>query len=303
MAVKEIKPAAERPGPEPVPQPGDKVNYVAPNAKRNIKLVEVVSVPEEHDGRQVVVNLDGAPDKDGNVPTVKKAVAFRDGDPVGGTWHWPKKAASLILVFLAMAFTFKLRAAIPSYKTLSDGGNAASPASVYFPANPTAQARIVSLFYTSDTNNGTLGFSSGVTAYTQMATNAASSSVTNLVNTTNGLTVGSLLILENGGIPYSNTLSSYGTYVTGTNTFGQTTSQAFIVLGSGGWGVALTNALENIYQMGAISTIQVGSQSNAINGDAIFVGNFGRPVLVTLGPTLVTNRLSSVSAHYDSQGN
>jgi len=304
MAKIKTKLTPAKPGPDPVPKPGDKINLVLA-ARQETVLLPVVSVPDVHAGRQVIVEVDGRPDKDGQVKKTKLAVPFRapeeDAALVGLTWHWPAKAA-LILALLALAFGLTAQAAMPTYRTLSDGGNAASPAVVYFPANPNAQVRVVGVWYTSDTNNGTLGFSTGVTAYTQTSTNATSASVTNLVNSTNGLVAGSLLLLDNNGNACTNTLTSYGTYVTGTNTFGQVTNQAFIVLGTGGWNQALTNAQENIYQMGAISTIQVGSQSNAINGEAIFVGNYGRPVVVTLGPTLVTNRLSSVSAHYDQIG-
>jgi hypothetical protein len=36
-------------------------------------------------------------------------------------------------------------------------------------------------------------------------------------------------------------------------------------------------------------------------GEAIYVGNYGRLVKVTISPALTTNQLGSVTAHYDSQ--
>jgi hypothetical protein len=53
--------------------------------------------------------------------------------------------------------------------------------------------------------------------------------------------------------------------------------------------------------MGSASTIPTLSTTNALNGEAIYVGNYGRPVLVTMSPASVSNRLNAVSAHYDSQ--
>ena len=301
MAKEKIESKPARPAPEPAPKIGDKVNFVVPHTKKIIPL-EVLSVPADLDGRQVIVNLDGPPGKDGKVTAQRLAVPFRDANPpVGGTWHWPAKVAALLLAIL-LGLTAQVQAAIPTYRTVSAVGNATAPAQVYFPANTNAQARVVSVWYASDTNTAALQFSTGGTAYTQVATNAASTSITNLINTTNGLQAGSVMLLEWNGNPYTNTLVSYGSYITGTNTFGQTLYQPFMVLGSGGWGVALTNAWQNIYEMSSISSLPVGANTNAINGDAIYVGNYGRPVWLQLSSALKTNQIPAASAHYDQLG-
>ena len=191
-------------------------------------------------------------------------------------------------------------ATLPTFRTFSGYGNATTPAQIIMPADPNSQIRIVSLYYTSDTNNGAISFSTGAGAYYQANTNASTSSITNWVNTTNGLVATSTMVLQQNGLTYTNALVSFGTFITGTNTFGVVTNQAFMVLGTGGWG---TNALvgADIYQMGSTSTIYVGAGTNALNGDAIYVGNYGRPVIATLGPALSTNRIPSLSTHYDSQ--
>lgn len=202
------------------------------------------------------------------------------------------KILSAVAALGLCAFAFNAPAVLPTYKTFSAAGTAAAPATIIFPDDPNSQIRIVTIYAQSDTNNAQLQFTTGGTAIWQTATNAGASAVTNLVNSTNGLVPGSVLVLNHGGTMYSATLSSFNQNATngnGTN----------IVLNSGGWGVA-TSAGDNIYQMSATNTINVGNTTNSQNGDAIYVGNYGRPVMLRLTPALVTNALPAASAHYDS---
>jgi Phage capsid family len=130
----------------------------------------------------------------------------------------------------------------------------------------------------------------------------AAPSVTNAINSTNGLAASATLILEHGGVPYTATVSSYGNTGASTLNGGQTgsaTNVNYVVLGSGGWGVA-ANVGDNIYLMGTATTIPIPISTNVIAGDAVFVGNYGRPVTVSLSTATTTNTLYSVSAHYDS---
>lgn len=209
-----------------------------------------------------------------------------------------KKLFLLAIGLASVCLTAK--AVLPTFRTFSGYGNATTPAQIIMPADPNSQIRIVSLYYTSDTNIAGISFSTGVGAYYQANTNALTSSITNWVNTTNGLVPTSTLVLQQNGQTYTNALVSFGSFITGTNSFGVVTNQAFVVLGTGGWG---TNALvgADIFQMGSASTIYVGAGTNALNGDAIYVGNYGRPVIATLSPALSTNRIPSLSTHYDSQ--
>lgn len=202
------------------------------------------------------------------------------------------------LGFYAVAFTSLAFGALAAsnLQTFSGYGNASTPASIIIPAIPTAQTSIISVWYTSDTNNATISFSGGAGAYYQTATNALSSSITNIVNSTNGLLATSTMVLQHAGTCYSSTLTSYGNYAI-TNA-GVITWQPFLVLASGGWGVN-SSVNDDVYQMAAPQVIYTGAGTNALNGVAIFVANQGRPVIVSTSTPFTTNRLSSVTAQYN----
>ena len=206
-----------------------------------------------------------------------------------------KNKILIILAAASLAITPAVMASSPTFKSFSGAGNAASPTTVIVPADPASQFRLLSLNYASDTNNGALTFSTGSGAYYEMVTNATTGSggataVTNNINTTNGLVGGSGMVLQTAAnVCYSSTLSSWG----GTN------GAYFIVLASGGWGIsAAANA--DIYQMSAAtSPYVVGNSTNWLNGEAIYVGNQGRPVMVKLSPALATNQIISATGRYE----
>ena len=134
-----------------------------------------------------------------------------------------------------------------------------------------------------------LSFSGGSVAYTIVETNQATSSVTNKINSTNGLAASAVLLLNRGGTYYAASVSSWNS-TTNSGFYGGTN----VVLASGGWGVA-TSVGDPVYLMDTAVTIPIGATTNAINGEAIYVGALpGRPVRVVLTPALVTNRLNSV---------
>ena len=183
-------------------------------------------------------------------------------------------------------------------QSFSGVGNNALPAVVIIPAIPTAQTSIVSVWYTSDTNTGTINFSTGVGAYYTTVTNALSSSITKWVSSTNGLLANSVMVLQHAGSCYTNSLVSYGNY-SGTNgATGTVTNACFMVLGTGGFGVSST-VFDDVFQMSSESSIYVGAGTNALNGVAVYVGNQGRPVMVRMSVASLTNRLSSVIAQYN----
>jgi hypothetical protein len=185
-------------------------------------------------------------------------------------------------------------ASSPIYKTMSKNGNAATPAQVIFPADPGSQIRIVNVNFATDTNNSTLSFSGGATAFFITITNALSSSVTNNINTTNGLTPSSVLVLQHAGVCYAATLASWNSSTNNQGVGGGTN----VVLASGGWAVS-TSVGDNVYQMDTVVSIPATATA-AVNGDAIYVATLpGRPVLIKLSPALVTNQINSVTAHYD----
>jgi len=201
----------------------------------------------------------------------------------------------LITAVVGLAVAVAAFAALPTFKTVSGYGNATTGATVYFPADPNSQVRIVNVNYASDSNTAALNFASGTTPFYVTATNVATSSVTNQINSTNGLTAGGVLVLQHNGTCYSSTISTWN-QTTNSGPYGGTN----VVLASGGWGVA-TSVYDEVELMSAARPIPVGATTNAINGDAIFVGNYGRIVSLQLTPALVTNRIYTASAHYDSQ--
>lgn len=204
-----------------------------------------------------------------------------------------KKTFSLLAVGLFAAVT--ALANLPTYKTVNGFGNGTAGAIAYLPADPNSQIRVIYVSYGSDTNKAALNFTTGTTAYWQTATNVASSSVTNQINSTNGLSANATLILEHGGVPYTATVSSWNSS-TNAGTAGGTN----VVLSSGGWGVNVSVG-DNIYLMSSATALPIGQGTNQLAGDAIFVGNYGRPVQAQLTPANLSNSLYSVSAHYDSQ--
>jgi hypothetical protein len=221
----------------------------------------------------------------------------------------------------ALALTQSALATLPTYGTASGYGNTSSNASVVIPANPNGQVRIVTVYYTSDNAAGGMNFSTGVTSYGEDFTNTSATSLTNYVGSTNGLTVGSVVLLQHNGQCLTNVLVSYGNtgtagwtnangiVLTNLNTtygyLGQgyagypATNVSYIVTGSGGFGI-LPSIGDNIWQMSAPTTVLVGIGTNEMSGDDVYSGNYGCPVAVWLGPVTATNRLSTVSWHYDS---
>ena len=192
------------------------------------------------------------------------------------------------LLFLATALAALTVSASAQYVTKSAGGNASSGAAVNFISNPSSQINLVNLLYQSDTNNGALQFSTGVNVYNVAVTNAATTSVTNQLTSTNGLLASAVVLLEHLGAVYPATISSYGS---------NSSQGAFIVLGSGGFGV-FSSVNDKVHQMGTATSFTVGAATNTLAGVAVFSGNQGRPVRVVLTPANVTNRLINVTANY-----
>jgi len=203
------------------------------------------------------------------------------------------------------AVTFAVCATLPTYKTVSAYGMANTNAYANFPADPNSQIRIIYVNYGSDSNTASIGFMTGTTAYQITQTNGATSSVTNLINSTNGLsasTGANVLVLQHGGSLYQATIASWnaGTNFVASSTNAYASGGTNVVLATGGWGVA-TSIGDDVYLMSSLTSWPVGVGTNVISGDAVYVGNYGRPVIVQLGLALATNKLYSVSAHYDSQ--
>jgi hypothetical protein len=305
--------------PDPEIEAGDTVNYVEPTTCKVTKT-KVVSVPEEHKGRSVIIEVSTtAKNKDGDevVTSQKVAVPYRPKEKLAGnTWH---HAMIALLMALALSLQLSAFAAIPTYHTISAYGNNTLPATAIFPADPNSQIRVVTINYSSDNAAAVLNLSSGTTAYSLMYTNPTASWTTNVIMSTNGLSANAGLFLQHAGAVYTNTASSwantgtniltiagvtisnsvttYGVYGTGPAGFPATNLN--YVITSFGWGV-YPSVSDEIYLQGPITSISVGMGTNWLNGDDLFSGNYGRPVMAQITPATATNRLSSVSSHYDS---
>ncbi len=191
-----------------------------------------------------------------------------------------------LLGAVALALAAVVYAATPTYKTLTRTGTAALPAQIIFAADPSTQIRIVNITWESDTNVAVVSIRTGVTPFVITATNA--NSATNItINATNGLTAGDTLVLQKANGYCTNALCYTGI---GTNT-------TSVTLGAGGFGIAAAIG-DEIYDMSAATTITLGATTNAINGEAIYVGNNARPLLLLVTPANVGNKVTA-SARYE----
>ncbi|HEV2329375.1 MAG TPA: hypothetical protein VGY56_11370 [Verrucomicrobiae bacterium] len=281
-------------GPDPSPKVGDTVAFVQPGDR--IVPGKVASVDEKSAGRAITVEGVTGPNKKPLrvVHRPKAALA-------ANTWHWPAKAAATLLLLACLGIALVVRAGLPTYHTFTAAGTSSAQATIIMPADPNSQIRVVSAFYSSDNAAGKFTFLTGATAYGVMFSNTVSS-VTNLVTSTNNLASGQILVLQHGGSDYTNSVTSFGTYIAGTNASGYVTNQAFIVAPAAfSFGATTCTAAQsdNIYFMTNQVVWTVGAATNAINGDDIYSGNYGRPVIVLFGPATAANALN-ISAHYDS---
>jgi len=156
----------------------------------------------------------------------------------------------------------------------------------YFPVQPLQQIRVVGAICTSDLAGSVLSLSTGVGAYTVLS-NATSSATTIYIASTNGLSSGDALVLQTWG---------------GTNGYDTVASNPAasnaVVITAGGFGAAVS-AGDQLYKMSAATTIPVGSNGTVnYQGEALFVGNKGRPVRATLNGTSA-NTINSITAHYE----
>jgi len=130
-----------------------------------------------------------------------------------------------------------------------------------------------------------LSLSSGVGAYT-VVSNAVSSATTIYIASTNGLKSGDMLVLQTAaGVNAYDTVAS------------DPAASNAVVITASGFGVAVT-AGDQLYKMSTASSLPVGSNTVNYQGQAIFVGNKGRPVRATLNGTS-TNTINSITAAYE----
>ena|ERR1017187_1499841 len=167
---------------------------------------------------------------------------------------------------------------IPSYTTLTASGS--TTATVVFATSPFQQVRIVTAFATSDLSTSKLAFRTGVTPLTVAYTNG----VTQVgVSATNGFAVGTWVLIETkAGATTNAQIASFGA---ATNII--FTSNAIA-----------TTPGDQIYSLSAPVLLTVGSNSVTFTGDALYVGNRGRPVMVYVNGTSACS-LDTVSGRYE----
>lgn len=196
-----------------------------------------------------------------------------------------KTLSKIICAGALLLLACRLPAASPTYVTKTANGLPAAPAEVFFLSDPNLQIRLVNLSYQSDTNTAAISIQSGTAAFGLLRTNRATTDTTQEVHTTSGMVTNKYFILEHSGTAYKALLVA-------------TNNATNAVFGSGGWGV-ITTTSDTIYQLGSVTTLNVGAATNSQNGEAIFVGNYGRPIYIVLSPTGVTNSITSAVGRYE----
>jgi hypothetical protein len=186
----------------------------------------------------------------------------------------------ILAAALAIGLSIPARAqTVPTYSTLTASGT--TTAVVYFATSPFQQVRIVNAFATSDLSSGQMSFQSGVTPMTVAYTNAAGTQVG--VAATNGFTVGTWCLIETkAGVTTNGIVAS----------FGAATNIVFAQ------NVCATVPGDQIYSLSSPVAMTVGAASVTWSGDALYVGNRGRPVMVRVNGTSACS-LDTITGRYE----
>ena len=163
---------------------------------------------------------------------------------------------------------------VPTYTTLPAAGT--TLARVNFPTSPMQQIRIVSAVATSDLVGSVLSFYTGGTPQTISQTNVAATAVITVANT-NGLAASQVLFIEGKNGITNLTISSIA-YTNVTLAY----NVGFIGLPG-----------DQVYVMSAATTLPVGATTANYQGEALFVGNRGRPVSITCNATSAVSFIAS----------
>lgn len=181
---------------------------------------------------------------------------------------------------LAGAIALSAPAQVPSYTTLNSSGTSTSV--VYFATGPDRQVRIVGAVASSDLAAARMSFTTGTTPLSITKSNAAGTTID--VARTNGFTVGDFVLVEKAtGVITNAMIASF-------------TGATNIVFANN---VPQTLVGDQIYKMSSAVTLWVGVFTNrAYMGEAVYVGNRGRPVQVIVNGTSACS-LDSVTGRYE----
>ena len=169
---------------------------------------------------------------------------------------------------------------VPTFTTLSASGTTTS--TVQFASSPFHQVRVVQASVSSDLAGANLTFRTGVTPLTVTKTNAAGTTID--VAYTNGFTVGDFVMVETAaGVLTNGQIASF-------------TGATNIVFGQN---VCATVPGDQVYKLSSPVTLWIGVFTNrTFSGEAIYVGNRGRPVLVKVNGTSACS-LDAITARYE----
>lgn len=185
-----------------------------------------------------------------------------------------------IVTMMAVAMSLAAMAA-PEYVTKSASGTTA--ATVYFTADAVKTPRLAGVVATSDKAGAVLSCRAGAGAYVVTVAVSTTTAVNQWINATNGLEANDVLVLQKlNGNCYSSTVASAETNM--------------VTLASGGFGIA-TAVGDSIYKMSAATSLPVGAATVSYQGEAIYAGNRGRPIRITLDGTSACSIASATAAY------
>lgn len=192
------------------------------------------------------------------------------------------KLFSIIVAAVVVCLAMPARAqyTVPTFVTLAASGTTTSV--VYFASAPAQQIRVVQTIASSDLASANLLLSTGVTPLSITKSNASGTTID--VAYTNGFAVGDQVVLETAaGVITNQAIASF-------------TGSTNIVFANK---VPITRIGDQIYQMSTAVKLWTGVFTNRVlSGEAIYVGNKGRPVQVLLNSTSAGS-LDAITARYE----
>ena len=192
------------------------------------------------------------------------------------------KLFSIIVAAVVVCLAMPARAqyTAPTFVTLAASGTTTSV--VYFASAPAQQIRVVQTIASSDLASANLLLSTGVTPLSITKSNASGTTID--VAYTNGFAVGDQVVLETAaGVITNQAIASF-------------TGSTNIVFANK---VPITRIGDQIYQMSTAVKLWTGVFTNRVlSGEAIYVGNKGRPVQVLLNSTSAGS-LDAITARYE----
>jgi hypothetical protein len=185
----------------------------------------------------------------------------------------------LLTAALAIGLAISVSAQVGSPTFITQTASGTTTAVTFFATSPTLQTRVVGAIASSDLASANLTFKSGTTPLSITKSNALGTTID--VGYTNGFAVGDIVLLEKAtGVITNAQIASF-------------TGATNIVFS---YNIPQTLVGDQIYKLGAATTLWVGVQTNRnYQGEALFVGQRGRPVQVLVNGTSACS-LDSITA-------